>query len=130
MKATREVAILVVEDDTALCDAYELILSSAGYIVTTAANGRIALDHIQQNRSDPDIILLDLRMPVLDGVGFLKEFNAENHPDTTIVVFSNFDDHRDINEAYKLGAQHYVLKARATPQDLLKLVETIIGKKQ
>ena len=75
---------------------------------------------------DPDIILLDLRMPVLDGVGFLTQYNTKAHPGTAVVVFSNYDSHADIDKAYELGVDRYILKARAAPKDLLALVEGIL----
>ena len=66
--------ILVVEDDQALNDAYKAILSSVGYNVETSFNGQEALDLLAGGSFVPDVILLDLRMPVLDGVGFLREY--------------------------------------------------------
>lgn len=118
--------ILVVEDDVALNEAYRTILGSAGHTVVTAFNGREALDMLDGMERMPEIILLDLRMPVLDGVGFLKEFKPHDHEDVTVVVFSNYDAHKDIDEAYELGVDRYVLKARAAPKDLLHLVDSII----
>lgn len=116
--------ILVVEDDQPLNDAYKIILERAGYQVLTALNGEEALKAAKE--TEPDIILLDLRMPVLDGIGFLTEYDPQSHPDTAIVVFSNYDSHADIDKAYELGVDRYVLKARAAPKDLLALVEGII----
>ncbi len=120
-------SILVVEDDLALNDAYSTILQAKGHKVETAFNGREALDMLAARSSDPDIILLDLRMPVLDGIGFLREFEPANHPDCTVVVFSNYDAHKDIDEAYSLGVDRYVLKARAAPKDLLHLVDGVLA---
>lgn len=128
-KATNTATILVVEDDNALNDAYRTILSSVGHNVLSAFNGQEALDLLATLKEMPDIILLDLRMPVLDGVGFLKEYHPENHPDTTVVVFSNYDAHKDIDAAYELGVDRYVLKARAAPKDLLHLVGGIMAEK-
>lgn len=127
--ATHTATILVVEDDNALNDAYRTILSSVGHTVLSAFNGQEALDLLATVKKMPDIILLDLRMPVLDGVGFLKEYHPENHPDTTVVVFSNYDAHKDIDAAYELGVDRYVLKARAAPKDLLHLVGGIMAEK-
>lgn len=122
--------ILIVEDDTALNDAYSMILTSAKkYEVRRAFDGKEALANIAEN-GDPDVILLDLRMPVLDGLGFLREYHPTEHPDATIVVFSNYDAHKDIDEAYSLGVERYVLKARAAPKDLLHLIEGIIEEKK
>jgi CheY-like chemotaxis protein len=121
--------ILVVEDDQALNDAYKAILSSVGYNVETSFNGQEALDLLASGNFVPAVILLDLRMPVLDGVGFLREYKPKNHPETTVVVFSNYDSHKDIDEAYDLGVDRYVLKARAAPKDLLHLIEGILAER-
>lgn len=118
--------ILVVEDDQALNEAYELILKSAGHDVKTALNGEEALDLLKDNY-EPEIIFLDLRMPVLDGIGFLKQYDVAKHPKTTVIVFSNYDAHEEVDAAYKLGAHRYVLKARAAPKELLRIVDTVIN---
>jgi CheY-like chemotaxis protein len=101
-----------------------MILESAGYSVITAHNGQQALDTISQ-KGDPDIIFLDLRMPVMDGLEFLREYNAPSHENTTVVVFSNYDAKKEVDAAYELGADRYVLKARAAPKELIRIVETI-----
>ena len=121
--------VLVVEDDQALNDAYRMILEHAGYHVNTALNGQEALGYLASSPHDPQVILLDLRMPVLDGIGFLKKFHPHEHPDTTIVVFTNYDTHKDIDEAYSLGVDRYVLKARTAPKDLLHLVNSIASER-
>lgn len=124
MKPTQ---ILIVEDDKDLCDAYEIILTSSGYSVSVAANGEDALATIK-SQGDPDIIFLDLRMPVLDGIGFLREYEPLEHPETTVVVFSNYDAQKEVNEAFELGAHRYVLKAKASPGALVKIVQSITGR--
>jgi CheY-like chemotaxis protein len=123
-----DVKILVVEDEVELNDAYRKILGSAGYSVKSAYNGAEALETIK-NDSDPHIILLDLRMPVLDGIGFLKKYNAPAHKDTTIVLFSNYEAQEEVDEAYNLGAHHYILKAMASPKELLHSIEMILRQK-
>lgn len=122
--------ILVVEDDTALNDAYKMILDTvSNHTVTTAFNGQEALDAITKMGKDPDVILLDLNMPVMSGVEFLREFKPMDHPDCTVIVFSNYDAHKDIDEAHALGVERYILKARIAPKDLVHLVDGIIEEK-
>ncbi len=116
--------ILVVEDDQALNDAYKIILESAGHDTRTAFSGEEALQLVAEE--EPDIIFLDLRMPVMDGIDFLKAYQPkQNHPKVKIIVFSNYDMQKEVDEAYELGAERYVLKAWATPKELLKIVEQI-----
>lgn len=118
--------ILVVEDDAALNDAYKVILETAGYNVRTAFNGEEALKLVAEE--EPTIIFLDLRMPVMDGIGFLRAYQPkEKHPEVNIIVFSNYDMQREVDEAYELGAQRYVLKAWASPSALIKIVEDTLG---
>lgn len=116
--------ILVVEDDPALNDAYQTILSTAGYAVRTAFNGEEALAVVKTQ--EPDIIFLDLRMPVMDGIEFLKAYAPkEQHPHVKIIVFSNYDMQREVDEAYQLGAERYVLKALASPNEVIKIVRDL-----
>lgn len=116
--------ILIVEDDVALNDAYKTILTTAEYDVSTAFNGEEALEVTSQHH--PDIIFLDLRMPVMDGIDFLKQYQPlKNHPDVHVVVFSNYDMQAEVDEAYSLGAERYVLKAWASPKELLKIVKDL-----
>lgn len=121
--------ILIVEDDPALNEAYRMILGKSGQTVHSVFNGLEALKFIESEKKDPDIILLDLRMPVMDGVSFLREFKPLEHPECTVVVFSNYDAHKDIDEAYSLGVDRYVLKARAAPKDLIHLVDSIVNER-
>lgn len=121
--------ILIVEDDADLNEAYQLILTSAGYTVLSAYNGREALDTLKEEEVEPAIIFLDLRMPVMDGIGFLQEYNAPIHPLTTVIVFSNYDAQKEVDEAYALGAERYILKARASPKELLRIVEDVVATK-
>lgn len=125
----QQAKVLIVEDDTALNDAYKMILGASGtFDASSAFNGREALDLIKNN-GDPDVILLDLHMPVMTGIEFLREYQPSNHPDTTVVVFSNYDAHKDIDEAHELGIDRYVLKARIAPRDLLHLINGVLKEK-
>jgi len=122
--AKTQPSILVVEDDIALNDAYKTILTTAGYDTRSAFNGEEALE--MTNQQDPDIIFLDLRMPVMDGIGFLKAYEPKTkHPHVKIIVFSNYDMQREVDEAYQLGAERYVLKAWASPKELIKIVQDL-----
>lgn len=120
-----EKTVLIVEDDNDLRDAYVMILQSEGIDTQSAENGQVALDKIN-SLGNPGVIFLDLRMPVMDGLEFLRQYDAPEHPDTVVVVFSNYDAKNEIDMAYELGAQRYVLKARAAPKELIRIVRTIL----
>jgi len=126
---SKHAKILVVEDDVDLNDAYRMILSSAGHDVSIAFSGKEALEVIKKE-GDPAVMLLDLRMPIMDGIEFLKQYDAPEHKETTIVVFSNYDAQKEVDEAYSLGAERYVLKARAAPKELLRIVDDILSEKE
>lgn len=116
--------ILVVEDEKVLNSAYQTILEKTGYDVRVAYDGNEALEVLEE--FSPDIILLDLKMPNLDGIGFLKAYKErETKKRSKIILFSNYDLQQEINEAYNLGADKYVLKAWASPKDLLKIIKEI-----
>lgn len=121
--------ILVVEDDATLNQAYKTLLEQAGYDVQVAFDGKEALQ--KAAKKEPELIFLDLRMPVLDGVGFLREYKPKSeHPDVKIIIFSNYDMQKEVDEAYKLGADRYVLKAWASPKELLHIVRDTLEEKE
>ena len=123
-KTDRDLQVLIIEDELLLNDAYARVLTAANVSLLRAYNGKEALEVLK--KEIPDIILLDLRMPVMDGITFLKKLNPkENLPTTKIIVFSNYDDQREIDEAFSLGAMHYMLKAWATPDELVKLIKEV-----
>lgn len=125
---SKAATVLIVEDENMLNEAYQVVLKTAGYKVLTAFDGKEALEVLEKERAD--IILLDLRMPVLDGVGFLEAYqlkNRENPP--KVVVFSNFDMQKEIDQAYELGADKYMLKAWASPKELLQLISNLLKEK-
>ncbi len=118
--------VLIVEDENDLNEAYRMILTQAGYSVVTSFDGKEALEALTQH--DPEIILLDLRMPRMDGIEFLRHADLKNkHPKTRVIVFSNYDMQKEIDEAYQLGADRYILKAWASPKELLQIVEDALS---
>lgn len=129
VKLDKKLTVMIVEDEALLNDVYAQVLGSADINLLRAYNGQEALDILQEQT--PDIILLDLRMPVMDGISFLKKLNPkQTMPETKIIVFSNYDDQREIDEAFSLGAMHYMLKAWATPDELIKLIQEVDGASQ
>lgn len=118
--------ILIVEDEIVLNDAYKMILQKEGYEVSVAYDGSEALKLTEE--IEPDLILLDLRMPHMNGIEFLKAYQlTEKHPNVKVIVFSNLDTQKEIDEAYGLGAEKYMLKAWAAPKELIRLVKDTIG---
>lgn len=119
--------VLIVEDERTLNEAYELVLKREGHDVKVAYNGEEALKVFKEHQ--PELVLLDLRMPKMDGVEFLKHLEPEkNYPDVKIIIFSNYDDQKEIDSAFKHGANRYILKAWSSPKELAKVVTETLEK--
>jgi CheY-like chemotaxis protein len=114
--------VLIVEDERTLNEAYELVLKREGHDVEVAYNGEEALKVFKEH--NPELVLLDLRMPKMDGVEFLTHLQPEKkHPEVKIIIFSNYDDQKEIDSAFKHGANRYILKAWSSPKELAKVVK-------
>lgn len=112
--------ILIVEDEIVLQDVYKLVLGSQGHIIYTANNGAEGLQQLR--KIQPDIVLLDVFMPVMDGREFLRNIDIAEYPKTTFIVYSNLSDSNTETEMLELGAHKFVLKSSMTPHDLITLV--------
>ncbi len=118
--------ILIVEDDTTIREAFSIILSMSGndYDVTTAENGQVAIDLCQS--SSYDLILLDIMMPILDGVGFLKKYTIEcTDSAAKVVVMSNLSSGSELSIVQDYGVSQTVLKSSLSPTKLIETVETV-----
>lgn len=120
--------ILIVEDEQVLNDAYKTVLDKEGYNVSVAYDGEEALQLTKD--MEPDLILLDLRMPHVSGIQFLEAYDLPGkHPKVKVVIFSNLDTQKEIDQAFALGAQKYMLKAWASPKELVRLVKEMLALK-
>lgn len=118
--------ILVVEDDTDLNNAYQIILKKAGHVVDSALNGKQALDTIGQFQ--PQLVLLDLLMPIMGGLEFLQTYSLDQHPDVKVLIFTNMENSPEVTEAYNLGASRCIIKSWTAPQNLTKVVDDVLNK--
>ena len=98
--------ILVVDDDPVILKAVEYILSDEGYAVVVAANGKEALDCVSRN--PPTLILLDMKMPVMDGWAFVAAYREMPGPHAPIIVMTAAQDAR--SRAIEIGADGYIAK--------------------
>lgn len=103
-----KIRVLIVDDQPVVRDGLRMILSldSEIEVVATASNGKEALDLCD---SDIDIVLMDIRMPLMDGVKTTK-LVKESHPKVKIIILTTFNDDQYIFEALKNGASSYLLK--------------------
>jgi CheY-like chemotaxis protein len=116
--------VLIVEDELPLSQAYQTILEKHGFTALAATNGEEALEVLKTEK--PDLILLDMMMPKMNGLEFLRRLQG-TFPADKVIVFSNQDSQEDIDEAFRLGANRYLLKSWAAPQDLVKVVKEALA---
>lgn len=119
--------ILLVDDDAALRDMYTFILTKAGYEVVTAQDGVEGLAKAREGSFA--LILLDMMMPNLDGMDFLRSYADEGpkEPNGPIVVLSNAGYDEVADEAEQMGAAAFLLKADLLPNDLVDEVKKYIA---
>jgi DNA-binding response OmpR family regulator len=126
MATTEQKKILLVEDETSLRELYRELLFSVGFEVDTAEDGKIALEKIRNNKYD--LILLDIRLPEMDGLQVLHNLtDEEKSKNGKIYMLTNFSDDKIIRESYKSGASGYLMKSALNPDDVLHEVETALG---
>lgn len=118
--------VLIVEDDTALREVFCLIVGNGGHTVVTAQDGSDALDKLKT--FEPDIVLLDMLMPVKSGIEFLQESNIKKtHPKCVVIILSNLSESHTIDHALKLGAVKHIIKSDIDPKDLLKEIAEYVA---
>lgn len=114
--------ILVVDDMAIFRDPLAASLRLAGYETVCAVDGKEALARVAEGR--PDLVLLDLAMPVLDGLGFLRAFRANPaNARVPVIVLTAAAERKTVLEAASLGAREYMLKSRFSMGDMLERVK-------
>ena len=121
--------ILIIEDDSMIMDMYELRLGEAGYEVLKAKAGDEGL--IQAKETKPDLILLDIIMPGLDGFGVLETLKKEaTTKDIPVLLLTNLAQEADRAKGQKLGARDYLVKADKTPFQIVEYINKLLNQKQ
>ncbi len=122
MSNRKKIKVLVIEDEQMLQEAYRHVLNFKGYAVAIAADGLEGLRLLDKHK--PDVILLDVLMPKLDGIGFLERANIkQRYPETKIIACSNLSDQTTLEAMYYHGADRVVLKSDLSPTQLVGLIE-------
>ncbi len=117
--------ILIVEDEVDLLKVYSLLFKMQKFKVYEASNGREGLK--QLDKVKPDIIILDVLMPVMGGLEFLEKANLkERFPSTKVLVLSNLSDPDTLDRIGELGADKYMLKASVAPTELVAMVSQLL----
>jgi len=120
--AADKLKILVVDDEETVRLLFQRVLQAAGYDVITAANGKEALSVIADGGID--IVLLDIKMPVLSGIDVLGKINTE-WPDLCVIMVTAVADVQVAVEAMKLGASDYITKPFDQDEALRKIRQAI-----
>lgn len=120
--------ILVIEDDSFLRKLLSKKLESSGFNVHEAIDGKAGLDAAEASK--PDLILLDLLLPGIDGFEVLSQLKA--NPATAqipVIILSNLGQKEDVDKGMKLGAVDYMVKAQFTPEEIVIKAREALTKK-
>jgi DNA-binding response OmpR family regulator len=114
--------IFIVDDDAFLLDMYATKFTQQGFVVTPCSGTLSALEKLRGGET-PEIILADLVMPGMDGFAFLEEVQKTKlAPGALVIILSNLGQQEDIDRGFHLGATGYIIKASATPSEVVKRV--------
>ncbi|HPN96233.1 MAG TPA: response regulator [Candidatus Moranbacteria bacterium] len=115
--------IMVVEDDSFVMDIYQTKLTQEGYEVISASNGIEAIKKLEENKK-PELILLDIIMPYMDGLEVLRKIkNNKNWKKIPIILLTNLSQKEEVQEGLKLGAKDYLIKSHFTPSEVLEKIK-------
>ena len=118
--------LVVIEDESSLRELYRTKFELAGFDVATAADGFAGLNACEQKR--PDIILLDIRMPVMSGDEMLEKLRqTEWGSDIRVVILTNISRDEAPARLRYLSVDRYIVKAHHTPAQVLQVVSDILG---
>ena len=121
--------ILIVDDDSFLLDMYALKFSQNNFEVYTAYHGLQVIDKLKAGLI-PDVILIDIIMPEMDGFEMLTKINNEKlSPNSVKIILSNKSEQADVELGISLGVKGYIAKASSTPTEVIEQVIEILDKK-
>lgn len=125
MPTTNQPTILLIEDEEMISSMYKTKFTMEKLDLVTAADGETGLKLAKERK--PDIVLLDIILPKIDGFQVLRELKAD--PDlkaVPVVLLTNLGQESDIEKGKKLGADDYFVKANHTPADIVAKVKTVL----
>jgi len=118
--------IMIIEDDPPIRELYEFKLKLEGFIVSSAEDGEQGLAKIEEFK--PDLILLDLKMPVMPGDEMLEVLRSKKWgSEVKVVVLTNISRDEAPSRLRFLNVERYIVKAHYTPQQVVDLVRNILG---
>jgi len=126
MEITMKETILIIEDEADILALLSSLLAGEGYNIITACNGREGLDQFQEH--NPDLILTDVRMPIMDGIEVLREVKTKES-DTEVIILTGHSDEATAIDCLRLGAYDYFCKPLEDIDVLLTAVERVLEKR-
>lgn len=123
--ADKKMKVLLVEDDPFIRDIYQVKFFQEGLDVLTVDNGLEALKKLEQ--IVPDVVLLDILMPYMDGMETLKNIRSnENWKQIPVIMLTNISEKEKISEAEEYGVDDYLIKSHFTPSEVVNRVKTLL----
>jgi DNA-binding response OmpR family regulator len=124
---TGRVQVLLVEDDPSVAEMYRVRLEMDGFRVLVVPDGESALRLVREMA--PELVLLDSRLPRLDGAGVLRALRADEATrDQAVVMLSAFDEPRLVQEGLALGVLEWLVKSHVTPSELSAVVGRVVSR--
>jgi len=122
-----KIKVAIIEDDIAIVQMYRTKFETEGYDVSTAADGVSGLELIES--FEPDIVLLDLMMPNMNGLDMLSRLRSQpNGRNAKVVVLTNMGDTETATKVFKMAADDYIVKAEMTPKQVAERVKALLAK--
>lgn len=120
--------VLLVEDDVFLAGIYQKKFEMEGFKISIADNGEKAL--VDAKKKKPDIILLDILLPKLDGFAVLEQLKKDpTTKDVPVILLTNLGQKDDVEKGLEAGAVDYLIKAHFKPSEVVDKVRKVIGGK-
>lgn len=114
--------IAIIEDDQAISQMYRLKFAAEGYTVETAGNGKLGLELVEKMR--PDIILLDIMMPEMNGDEMLEKLRATDWgKDIKVIILTNVGQEEAPESVKHAGVRKFIVKAEMTPRQVAEMVK-------
>ena len=130
MNGNNPYKILIVDDDKFLLNMYSIKFQKEKFDVTTASDGSDALKKLEAGFV-PDAIVLDIVMPIMDGLEFLEKMRGEDlAKNSTLLILSNQGQSSDIEKAKRLGIDGYIVKATTIPSEVVNEVLRMLSSKK
>lgn len=116
--------VVLIEDDVSLRTIYMAVLQDAGFDVRPAPESEVGLELIKT--LNWDVLLLDIMLPVKDGITMLRTIDEEKLKKGKIVMLTNLNNENIIKDAFKYGADGYIIKSDVTPGTLVNEVKAFV----